>query len=1004
MKLNLNLAPAVSDEELCRLSLEGDREAFGQIVQRYQSLICSVAYSASGRLAESEDLAQETFVTAWKRFTDLKEPAKLRQWLCGIVRNLAANASRRFHRRGGAPESIDLAPDHASPVSEPGAEAIQREEEQLLWRTLGSMPENYREPLILFYREQQSVAEVARQLDLTEDTVKQRLFRGRSMLREEMSALVESTLTRTKPGSAFTVAVLVALPLASASTASAALAAGTMASNSGAVGKGLLAKIGLGALVGPMIGLACAYFGTRAATSSARSKPERDTVLRYARWIVAFCFILSIGLAGVLSQAGKLYAPSALAIVIGVSVWMAVLVGGILLGCQWLEREVKRIRVETNTNDAAYSEELAAHGKQLRLPKYFESKLRLLGLPLVAIAWGGTSSDAYRPRKVYGWLAVGDIAISPFLAFGGFAIAPIAVGAITVGVLSLSVFWGVAVGVLALGSLAIGWWALGCAAAGVKCAVGFAAIARDYAVGIAGQRDRGRNPCGEGTGSRHSGGRISWNSSFIKRIGGLPGASLLRSDCAGGKAGSSVPGYRRNLLLTFADSRSPRHIHSVTPPQRAPSMTSERFHSLDALRAFALLLGVCLHSAVSFVLPPGLWAVGTAEPDTIPSLFVYYVHCFRMEVFFLLAGFFAHLVIEKRGLRSFLRDRFKRIVLVFLVALYPMKLMLGAAWMIGGRHTGWLQLPPEIAALPWWQLAIGGLTMESWSNIGLTHLWFLYYLICITALFLIVRGLIAFVVAPDSAVNRLVQTAFRRVLASWFAPIVLVAMTVPVIAFMEAGNVDTPEKGFAWNLPVLLLYGLFFAMGWLLRGHTDLLAGLGRRWVVFLPLSLIVSVMAAAGVGAQMSNLMKGVENPASLHWATAFGTSLTMNFAVLGWLGLFVRLFKRSMPWTRYLADASYWVYLVHLPVVVALQISLASWIAPWWIKWPIINAIALPVLLLSYHWCVRRTWIGAWLNGRRTSQASTMGTAKADANEQTGEMRNLLSEPILIQRIISK
>ena len=111
--------------------------------------------------------------------------------------------------------------------------------------------------------------------------------------------------------------------------------------------------------------------------------------------------------------------------------------------------------------------------------------MRFLGLPLFAIAWGGNNSDRYRPRTVYGWLAVGDIAVSPFLAFGGVAVAPIAVGGITVGVLSLSVFWGVAVGVLAVGSLAFGWWALGCAAAGVKCAVGFAAVARDYAVGIA---------------------------------------------------------------------------------------------------------------------------------------------------------------------------------------------------------------------------------------------------------------------------------------------------------------------------------------------------------------------------------------------------------------------------------------------------------------------------------------------------------------------------------------
>jgi hypothetical protein len=109
------------------------------------------------------------------------------------------------------------------------AQTTSREEETLLWRVLAQLPENYREPLVLFYREERSVTEVATQLDLTEDTVKQRLSRGRAMLREEMATLVESTLTRSKPGTAFTGGVMVALPVVSASTASAALAGATTA-------------------------------------------------------------------------------------------------------------------------------------------------------------------------------------------------------------------------------------------------------------------------------------------------------------------------------------------------------------------------------------------------------------------------------------------------------------------------------------------------------------------------------------------------------------------------------------------------------------------------------------------------------------------------------------------------------------------------------------------------------------------------------------------------------
>src|SRR5262245_357513 len=332
MNMNLETSPVVSDEQLWRLSCEGDREAFTKIVERYQSLICSLAYSACGALGTSEDMAQETFITAWHRLKELREPSKLRQWLCGIVRNISANAVRRELRRGGEPEPLAAADAELSAEDDPAAQTITREEETLLWRTLAEMPESYREPLVLFYREDRSIAEVAMQLDLTEDTVKQRLSRGRAMLREEMAALVESTLARTKPGTAFTVGVLVALPMVSATTASAALSAGAIAASSaGTAGKGILAKLGLGVLIGPGIGLICAYLGTRAAASAARSKVERDCIVRYAGRLIGFCFLMCIGLVAVLSQAGKLYPASAAWIVLGVGIWTTVLVGGIIL-------------------------------------------------------------------------------------------------------------------------------------------------------------------------------------------------------------------------------------------------------------------------------------------------------------------------------------------------------------------------------------------------------------------------------------------------------------------------------------------------------------------------------------------------------------------------------------------------------------------------------------------------------------------------------------------------
>jgi RNA polymerase sigma factor (sigma-70 family) len=466
----------LSDDQLWQRSVAGDREAFRQIVERYQCLVCSLAYSASGNLSRSEDLAQDTFVTAWHKLGDLREPSKLRAWLCGIVRNLCASAARRELRRGGPTEPLDA--DHPSTEADPAAQAVSKEEADLLWRALAGLPETYREPLVLFYRQGRSITEVSGTLELSEDAVKQRLSRGRAMLREEMTGWVELTLRRTRPTAAFAVTVLAALPMASASAGSALFTAGTFAAGgTDLAGRGILAKLGLGAFVGPLVGLLFAWLGIKAAASTARSGPERDVILRHARWIIAYCFLLSIGLAGVLSQADKLYPASAPGILIGISLWTLLLVGGILFLCRRMDKAVADVRVATATTDEHCA-------PAWEFPRYVESRPRLLGLPLFAMEWGGHRMDHYRPGMVCAWIAVGDTAISPFLAFGGLAVAPIAVGAITVGVVSLSLF-GVAAGMFALGSLAFGWWAVGFGAAGIKAAAGIVAVARDFAVGLA---------------------------------------------------------------------------------------------------------------------------------------------------------------------------------------------------------------------------------------------------------------------------------------------------------------------------------------------------------------------------------------------------------------------------------------------------------------------------------------------------------------------------------------
>jgi RNA polymerase sigma factor (sigma-70 family) len=237
MTTRMTPAEEFNDEELVAQSLAGNRNAFGQIVVRYQTLICSLAYSATGSLAQSEDLSQETFVTAWRQLAALREPEKLRSWLCGIARNLSRRTLRGQEREPAHDaEPLESLPETPATEAHPLAQAISREEEAILWRSLERIPETYREPLILFYRQHNSVAQVAQVLELSEEAVRQRLARGRKLLHEEVAAFVEGALRQTAPGREFSGAVLAALPLAAGPATAVGVGAGakgTAAAKSG---------------------------------------------------------------------------------------------------------------------------------------------------------------------------------------------------------------------------------------------------------------------------------------------------------------------------------------------------------------------------------------------------------------------------------------------------------------------------------------------------------------------------------------------------------------------------------------------------------------------------------------------------------------------------------------------------------------------------------------------------------------------------------------------------
>jgi len=462
-----------SDAELVMASLGGDREAFGQIVERYQRLLCSLAYAAVGNLSESEDIAQEAFITAWQKLPDLKEPDKLRPWLCGILRFKASHARRRDARRPlHHADELDAIEDVTANETSVPENAIQEEEQGILWHALAQLPGNYREPLVLYYREYQSIEHVAVQLELTEDTVKQRLSRGRKMLKEQALAFVEGALIKSTPGKVFTLGVLASLPAFSPPAQAATVGAAAAAVGKGA---GTLAKTTmLAAILASVSGLISSVMALKMNLQQARTRRERrKVVVGTAQLVGSFMLLIAI-LFGSVGVAGA--RPDWLGTLMTLN---HILILSFLVGWPWLFLKHMREQAEVR------AEERRLHPEQFEDPRFranskvaeYKSRATFLGVPLVHVRFGMQEAGQ---RPVFGWIAIGDTAIGILFAWGGLSVGFCAVGALSVGVVS---FGAIGLGVAAAGAICVGWWAMGAISFGVHALASMSATAWETAQG-----------------------------------------------------------------------------------------------------------------------------------------------------------------------------------------------------------------------------------------------------------------------------------------------------------------------------------------------------------------------------------------------------------------------------------------------------------------------------------------------------------------------------------------
>lgn len=199
----------MTDAELVEASRRGERDAFGVIVTRYQDVVCAVSFSSTGNWALSQDVAQDTFIAAWRQLGQLREVSRLRAWLCQIARNLARKARQRTDR-----EELDSDREIIA-LDDPFSTTAQAEVDRVVRDALARIPARYRETLVLYYCESRSIREVAATLGIAEDAAMQRLSRGRRYLAQGVNELVERSLSSQAtrdPKKDLRMAVLAALP------------------------------------------------------------------------------------------------------------------------------------------------------------------------------------------------------------------------------------------------------------------------------------------------------------------------------------------------------------------------------------------------------------------------------------------------------------------------------------------------------------------------------------------------------------------------------------------------------------------------------------------------------------------------------------------------------------------------------------------------------------------------------------------------------------------------
>jgi glucans biosynthesis protein C len=372
----------------------------------------------------------------------------------------------------------------------------------------------------------------------------------------------------------------------------------------------------------------------------------------------------------------------------------------------------------------------------------------------------------------------------------------------------------------------------------------------------------------------------------------------------------------------------------------------------------AMFLVIGSHVAFAYVeheVRGVLWCVRDSPTLPIFDWFCWWSMGVSNPLYFTIAGFFAVMLYDSRGVRGFVANRWRRLVIPFLVSCVTILPACLAAWAYGwwaSQRCTWREIRHVNFRDPLLQT----------ERYGPTHLWFLEYLIVMSLAYAVARCLLE---RKGSNLAALQRVAARLIGSPW-APFLL---TIPTIALLWVSRdqlgldaASDRRNSFLINPMKLLHLSCYFVVGVGIYSLRRDLARIARPAPWYLAFTIPVFFARAWLLGQDQIATLRGtsalvlVASGALFSWLMIFGA-----------IGAAYRVFRNPSPTLSYLADSSFWIYLVHMPILGLIQGDL--YLVPGHALWkaPVVLVITLAIGFGSYQCLVRHTKIGERLHGRR-------------------------------------